>query len=414
MIKSKIKMTFTACFLAVLFVLFCFVPFFGYKKASAQGNVMDPDMTMLYYFSDNPDSSTYYNYLMTYAMIEDGILYYPPTDWTFRSMISSYYSSGNYQEVENAYVIFEMTGGFLDETYEEGDNTIWIIEILTEMFSTMKENGCKIMFICGTDEDRIEPFTEFLDYVDIHINTDIMYLFFANVFSNMIQKCSGDSMLQDSAFFLDSNITSHSEEESVTDGWFFTEWFTPYFLSAYRDNFTGTLCPQDMFGSLVYQIAGATYYDHLNHQTLTFDSLEFSNYVVPDMTCAIGMYNGEEEMQWLDDMLDLRDMSGEEFPIYVYNLSTDVIDEENVYSVGRINDYLHIMEEFVNGEDMSVYDNIPGRCIVTHRPLDYSPNGWLREPSENGYSCWKQFMSAEDAAFFANIEGSSLYIDWEM
>ena len=410
MIKSKIKTMFAACFLAALFALFCFVPFAEAKKVSALDGT-NIDRTMLYYFSDNPDSSSYCNYFMSSTMIEDYELHYPPTDWTFRSMIFSYYSSGDYQEVENAYVIFEMADGFSDETYEEGDETVEYIDILTEMFSTMKGNDCKIMFICGTDEDRIEPFTEFLDYVDIHINTDIMYLFFYNVFTDMIEMCNDDPTLQGSAFFLDANITS----PGVPQGWFFAEWFTPYFLAAYRDSASGTtIYPQDMFGSLVYQIVGATYYDQLNHQTLTFDSLEFSNYVVPDMTCAIGMYTGEEEMQWLDDMLDLRDMSGEEFPIYIYSEIPLFISESNVHIAGFHNSYLPIMEEFLNAEDMSVYNNIPGRCVVTHRPLNNNPLSWLSEPSGNGSSCWSQIMSEEDAAFFSNEEGGSLYIDWEM
>ena len=39
------------------------------------------------------------------------------------------------------------------------------------------------------------------------------------------------------------------------------------------------------------------------------------------------------------------------------------------------------MVEFLQGEDLSEYDNIEGRCEITHRPMTQSEDGWMEETS---------------------------------
>lgn len=48
----------------------------------------------------------------------------------------------------------------------------------------MEYYGCKIMFICGTDETKFVYENEFLEYVDIHINTDTLTTFWKALFTD--------------------------------------------------------------------------------------------------------------------------------------------------------------------------------------------------------------------------------------
>lgn len=410
MIRGKKKVARLACSLALAFLVVCFVPLFGERNVSA-----NPYRTTLYYFSDNPESSTYKEYILENTPIENCYLYYELGTDNFWSMID-YLRADNtdfFTSIEDACVIFETLGGFPYQVYgDQLPEEELLPNILSTIFEGMQSNNCKIMFICGTDENRIEPYTEFLDYVDIHINVDMFYLFFANAMMDMAERCGNDVTLEMSSFFFNEEITSQESEHSGFDGWFFKRFFTPYFLSAYRGEFSGTLNPQLMFSELLWQEAGSTYYDALLHQSVTFDVNTFAPQMDEDTACAIGMGDMEDD-EWFEDMLELREWRGY-FPIYIYTRAA-YPEETDVYCAGNYNDYLPIIEDFLVNGTLSNYDNIEGRCVVTHRPLEMSENGWLQEVPDGGtlFFGLNVIMSEEDAAYYSNSEGNELYINWE-
>ena len=140
----------------VLSMLLMISGFFAmpFKKASAD----DPEVyTSFYYFSDNPDCTTYYNGFM--GAILDG--YNMPAanrhlyNWSangvnyYKGQLNSYFNSGAYVTISNAFIVFEISAGFPKQNPSE---EIIIPSALNSMFTSMHNNGCKIMFICDSDE----------------------------------------------------------------------------------------------------------------------------------------------------------------------------------------------------------------------------------------------------------------------
>lgn len=82
--------------------------------------------------------------------------------------------------LNNAYVIVEINKMIPGNTFSDTNET-WFNQ-LRDLFREMKSNGCNIMFVCGTEETLFEDCTDFLDYVDIHVNTDTFSLFLINIF----------------------------------------------------------------------------------------------------------------------------------------------------------------------------------------------------------------------------------------
>ena len=79
MIRGKKKVARLACSLALAFLVVCFVPLFGERDVSANPNDVYPYRTTLYYFSDNPESSTYKGYLVTNSIVDDCFYLYEET-----------------------------------------------------------------------------------------------------------------------------------------------------------------------------------------------------------------------------------------------------------------------------------------------------------------------------------------------
>lgn len=62
------------------------------------------------------------------------------------------------------------------------------------------------------------------------------------------------------------------------------------------------------------------------------------------------------------------------------------------------NGYLDkIINDFINGNDLSIYNNYNGKCIVSYKPLLVSADGWMKTNSEGDYiECWSTYMNEED------------------
>lgn len=96
-----------------------------------------------------------------------------------------------YEVEENSVVIFEKT--IWEPHYDISTQTDKLQDdndFLIYLFSFWRSDGCKVIFVNGLEEARLlgldldydtSPYTEFLQYVDIHINTDMFTLFMDNI-----------------------------------------------------------------------------------------------------------------------------------------------------------------------------------------------------------------------------------------
>ena len=388
---NKLKSKATAFLLAILFAAACFAPLYDAVRASAaDGTSMPVDppaeqpMDVLY-IGDNAQNAAYIE-----NSVSDADIYCWTTDFLDDFLMQYIY--GTFDNVSNTYVIFEMQQSLGMSIINEGEEGIPLFNLFQSMFSSMKGNGCEIMFIFGTEEERWAEYNDFLDYVDIHINTDILYLFLGNVFTDMKEE-SEDWRLKDVAFIFDAGLTSHPEGSSVQEGWFFSNWFIPYIKQVYKEEFSGGEYAEDVFedNRILCHVQGNIYYDAVYDTEITFTAESMAEQLSGYILCPVGLFLAECDFTWLEQMGDLQGMLGENFPIYIYNTGSSVpLLGNNLRESGQINSIPSIIEEFINGEDMSNYDNWPGRCEITHRPMTQSEDGWMEEISGDSpfAECW--------------------------
>ena len=250
--KTKFKVRIVALTAALLMLLSAFCSF-GIVAAHA-GEVSDEDnknyvfpettpdgelntdssYTSLYYFSNYIESEEYYNngfigqYIKQNPYLESSEMHYwgyPVTTRGFWNEMEEYYRGGG-NAIENALIIFEVRGeidwklGIYNGTEEQSEidgryeKSIYY-PLMKEMFSNWKSLGCKIAFICATDEVWFENnYDEFLDYVDIHINIDAMTTFAYSTAKDILE--------QD---YRNSTIVF---DGIMSQDWFFKDLFAPY------------------------------------------------------------------------------------------------------------------------------------------------------------------------------------------
>ena len=169
--KGKLKTVFVSLSMAFLFLLACAFPMLGGLNAAAAEND-EPTSGHLYYFSDSAESAARCRKFVSDGLINTYTLYYYATG-TFTDTFRANFNNGAYNDISNSYVIFEMASTELTEQIDDGSTRLFTDD-LANFFSYLKTNGCKIMFISATDEARYIHYNDFLDYVDIHVKTDIL------------------------------------------------------------------------------------------------------------------------------------------------------------------------------------------------------------------------------------------------
>ncbi len=399
--------------LATLLVLACVIPAMGLGTRD-QIEAPDPDATnTVYYISDNPLSSTYRQMLLNSGAVSN--CYYQQCDSSvFMDSVTRLLATEEaFIGIHDAYVIFEMNYGFQREVLES-DQLPTVTSWLTGIFSTMKQNNCEIMFICGTDESRFQRygFNSFLDYVDVHVNTDIWQMFISNIF---YLACNGSPEYQiyNTTFILDASF-SMDVGMDWDNNWFIREYFRTYLRSVYRDwisNHPGLTTKQimahpDINIKLFCHTEDETFYDVLQDEYIDTDDQEFMNTIGNDQIYAIGTtWSGAAYAEeWITLMLDIRSDYQINFPIYVYNadlLNCTGYEATDVYLSGGPTGIANVMIDFVSGADMGPYDNYHGRCVVTHKPLSRGPGGWMHDLGEDyDIPGWDIFMYREDNEYY--------------
>lgn len=359
----------------------------------------------LYYFSDNSESAAYYNGIIKstiqeYGLTVSDIEYHA---WT-ENFETNFINYSGLDKISNSFIIFEVRKGLNVKLSNGGIFT----DYLYDTFSSWKEKNCKIMFICNTDEELFTDlnfvsssaspakyyYNDFLEYVDIHINTDILSYFMASIV--MIIVAEGNTGY---TIILDNNIV-----------YSFEYYFLPYYkklvgdLSDYPDEETDIyfyLAKYFDIQILVMEDSG-NFTDRTNgyipvSATSLFDAILYDRIYPIGATWDISNFN-----TWINIIDNMFQEFGiDSTPVYVYNDNGTILGGyEGIKTIRRAGSvfyyvYFTLLDEmiydFIMGNDLSVYDNWPGKCIVTYKPLSYGSGGWMVGDISEFQHLWKVY-----------------------
>ena len=430
--KGKVKTVFVSFSLAFLFLLACAFPMLGGFNAAAEND--EPTSGHLYYFSDSAESAARCRKFVSDGLINTYTLYYYTPD-KFTDTFKDNFKKGVYNDISNSYVIFEMASAELPTETDDGSTTLFTDD-LANFFWGLKTNGCKIMFISATDEARYtpdptnygeNPYSAFLDYVDIHVKVDFFFTFTYNIYYRaQAGNTTTDTPFQYTSFLLDSAMFYDDVSKKISNS-AFGHYFIPHILDYQRERIEGTQSPLsdilDYFKINVFYYTTPNIWVQILSQSSQV-SYEFSDNNTGDLFdainngayCAIGTsWGGEAYMNsWLEQLQSIQAAYELSFPVYLYNsngYNITVDEPQNLYQVGKIS-YEYIYNAFLGGDDLSQFDNVVGRCEVTHSPMLAGNGGWMIDPGAAGDAVsmrgWQKIMSPEDAEYFRHYPYNDL------
>lgn len=432
--KSKSALTLLILF-SIAFLVMLATPFAGQANQQSLENSTTAKLLseqlenkIVYYYTDNPDAEDRLIDLKDRGFIDEYYLYYwqnngsGNTDNQFLvGVIAEVYTYlQDESSITDSYIIVEISEFLPKETLI--GLGITFTSILESFFQKLKTNGCEIMFICNTDEERFKNNNDFLDYVDVHINTDLFFIFMTNVFNRITNSCF-NNVLNNYTIILDANISQNmfpNPNASV----FFKGYLLAYLRSVYEEEIRyadmedfEVMTDNNIY--IIYPASGGQYFVLPEGETTYLDSDDFiDRYVICNNVCAIGeIIDYTYTETWLQELTELRSHLDFNFPIYLYNHLEEEEEAQydmsyldslsNVFIAGPITDFSHIIEDFLQDQDLTVYDNWSGRCIVTHKTLTFGLSGWLVDVfdldplwNEYGIPGFDIYMSDEDREYY--------------
>lgn len=398
--RKIIIKTFVLPILVFTLAFYAVVAQSSFLKASAIGE----ERKTLYYFSDDSHCFNYANRLFSEGIVDVYELY----NWSDRDRYTDFEDAytQNYYDIDwddmiDAYVIFEMNTGFRGNADRLLGEPIFP-ETLENLFRILKRQGCHIMFICGTEESMFENCNDFLAYVDIHVNTDLTNLFLMNVFMYAFDIASP---LENVTFVLDE---SFGGLELIDNNWFFTEWLQPYLVCTYLEDMyildvTWQWICESHGIKIVLCRQDGSYRDAFYPQNVLYNPVydgdyeNFIDYINNPYICAIGTSRkGATALSGFIDDIDLlaEIMQRGDIPLFVYNkdcYSLPTYNGGTTYQVRACTNYYSIIVDFLSDADLNVYDNWDGNCEITHKAIVFGEGGWLRCPY--GLFSWKQIYN---------------------
>lgn len=139
---------------------------------NVQANTQN-DFENIYLFSDNQEFFTYESQAINSCSLAANIYDFTLIDDPVAALVNNVLSVA-----DNSIVIVDIQKrlDIIKRNREEFSSTNSSVMFdLEYVFSTLKTNNCKIMFISGTDEDTFYYRRSFLNYVDVHVDTDFLY-----------------------------------------------------------------------------------------------------------------------------------------------------------------------------------------------------------------------------------------------
>ncbi len=379
---SKQKKSLTIIAVLLLSLAIFAAPFTGVTVAKA--NVFDPigpdeptfEYDKLYWFSDNSSSQTYFQQLVSAFPQINMQMYYKDYSVFYENFMIDFLSN-EFSDVEDAYIIFELRNGI--------DSWVSIAECsLYNVFENFKGNDCKIMFICGTDELRFYNQNDFLEFVDIHINTDLLTIFLSSIFYK-VQSDYNDTKIQNATFFIDAYF-SDNVQNGYLSCWFFKDYLLKFIRSVYREEieFQGKKNYEILRENnikIICDLGNGTYFDAAYGTFYANNAEDLSERISNDRFYAIGhtKLGNVYSQEWYNLAEDLKayfnpNMAG----IYVYNEAHYTFYDGSVYTQGSgLGLFTRIVSDFICGYSLTGYDNWVGKCDVTHKDVPQGSGGWM-------------------------------------
>ena len=376
--KNTRKTRTLALTLALCLALVCFAPA---ALVCASTDLEPPEVfpyEQVYYFSDGYIGEVDANFATISSELTVRYLNVPYLHKCPYSLTESDYSPYRFEVEENSVVIFEKTtwGKRYNALIETNDT-------LSDLFSSWRSDGCKVIFVNGVEEARLlgldldydtSPYTEFLEYVDIHINTDIFTIFMDNILRIHFDYEPIDNFL----FVLDESLGKDWLE--FIKSWVFEDYILNYMIMT-----DGRRIEElGLFDYLEYNNINFLFYDGSSLDSL-YEATEFWN---ESNMCAIGtnrLGNAYAE-QWLYDMIELREMKDDNFAIYEYLYSDwrhgvleyyDIVKMAWSVKLYSLDEFWDIFDAVGFEEDLTVFDNWYGRSeVITYKPF-VGEGGWM-------------------------------------
>ena len=295
---------------------------------------------------------------------------------------------------ENSIVVFEIQGiDSMAHAYLWGEVTFLsdLNDVLESLFGGWQSDGCRIIFVNDTEEVRMldvnldfdtSPYTEFLEYVDVHINTDFFTLFIDTILYNHFNDGFNDKPIENFTFLMDTSYGTSVEE--FVGNWLFNEYLVKYIKMT--DLQTFIFFNGNPIEYLNFRNINFIFYDANSDSLSDLGNLLYEKNeenLLAIGTSLIGNANAE---LWLEDMMLLREIMDCDFEAYEYMFAdaTDLIwsyeeDVKMAWSVDALSleAFWSIFDALARDGNLSGFDNWEGRCTVTYKPVG-DGDGWLR------------------------------------
>lgn len=366
-------------------------------------NVQD-DYERIYLFSDNQDFFAYESQIVNACGLSASIHNLTSSGDPF-----SEFANDISAVLDNSIVVVDIQKRFDVYIGEYGNTTQFVDPFvnLENAFSTLKTKNCKIMFIDGTDEDTYQNALSFLDYVDVHVNLDFMYMFVKGIVTKL-EELLGSGISSEYAIILDDLLCSNIPYYD-----FAQKWLLPFFEDQYLSDYN--LGPD-----------GDPTHDYTTFWTFLSTVRGVNLYLQDDSESSHFHPYGQNLTVNIDDTM-IEDKLGQLNKVYMLGISSalkigkpwctinnaihESIDDKlftmmfkntviNV-SLFNHNDYWNIggnkfmffesvapasgiytfnnmISDFVQDNDMQVYNLLSNRrCAVTYMPITISEDGWI-------------------------------------
>lgn len=415
---TKIKKLITAVFTAIVLALLCLLPVFGggtsVTKAFAD---VDDDNTIyekLMYFSDDFNSVSRYNnyisgyitqYNQTYKANMSGELICCANDNAdaSKNLVLRYFNQ--YPEtfdLKNSLVIFEINNeNTLKALLNYPANVSSYNTTLCNIFMSLHNKNCKIMFITDFEEVWFKTRKAFLGLVDIHINTCL----FTNFLANMLFRANyttkeeflenGCSDLDNCTFIFDQSLSYGADQpgDDMSAIWIMKTYIISYIKHIYESEIIGvenglkTVLENKGVEFLFYAENGMFYDIVRNVGVNANDEETLRNYFDGQKVFAFGTsWYGEVALNGFISVIQNFAISNEYSPqFFIYNEDGYDLNIDPQFILrdggGNLCDLENLLQpivyDFIMGNDLTVYHNWSGLCKITYKPVTFSEDGWL-------------------------------------
>lgn len=369
----------------MLGLLFAVSPLAGRTLAKADGGEAQPPSTDpegdLYWISDNDASAALSSQIAArYQALTVHFTYIPSE--MFDEQLPPKLLSGEINVTRNSHVIFEMTQ--TRRSILLGDSSGFLSDIF-EMWDGM---GCKIMFLCGTDENLFFQHNDFLQFVDIHINIDMLTQFLINIFYRL-QEHFNVPQVENVSFFIDKGFSDQIVEKGYCGSEFFYHYLIPFIRFAHMNDLPSGITNKDLMLNhnikIVCDLGENGYFDAVNGVSINVTDIDdlYLDYLRNEKVYEIGNTEcgRDYSYSWYQKANEIKSDAAEgEVEIYVYNSAGYDFYYEfgEALTAGAGTGLIPtIIDDFLRDYDLTVYDNWEGKCEITYKDVTVGSGGWM-------------------------------------